>query len=61
MQVTAYVKLPAAVGATETEPVVPIAFVSDPPMVLEELAEQDVAFVELHFNVTAWPRLIVVA
>jgi hypothetical protein len=31
-----------------------------PPLALEAAAVQPVLFAELHFNVTAWPKLMVV-
>jgi len=48
-------------GATLIVPAVGCAAVNVPPMLLEELKVQELALLEVHVNVTAWPRLIEVA
>jgi hypothetical protein len=48
-------------GATLIVPAVGCVAVNVPPMLLEELNVQEVALLEVHVNVTAWPRLIDVA
>ncbi len=42
-------------------PAVDCVAVNVPPMLLEELKVQELALLEVHVNVTAWPRLMDVA
>jgi len=61
MQVSVKVTLPVPVGATVTEPLVGWVPEKPSPMLLEEVAEHEVAFIELHCSFTPWPKLMVVA
>jgi hypothetical protein len=60
MQVIVYVTLPVPIGATLIVPAAGCVAVKVPPMLLEELRVQELALLEVHVNVTACPRLIVV-
>jgi chorismate mutase len=55
------VKLPGPVGATVTDPLVACAPVKAPPLILEVLAVQDVALLDVQASLTACPKVMVAA
>ena len=60
MQVSVYVTLPGAVGATVAEPVRGSLPENEPPVLVEVDALQEVALVEVHVSFTVRPKFKVV-
>jgi hypothetical protein len=61
LQLSVYVTVPVAVGAVVTVPLAGSLPVKEPPVMLDMLAVQEVAYVELQASFTPCPRLTLAA